>query len=301
VDEQVISTQPISPAEILGEIERCFVDVLREHRPAMSMNAFRDECLQRGMNVNSFYQYTTYSPIICRLTREIYALVGENVPPGSIEDIPQLSARTSVLVDHGWTDDGRIWISYRLNISNVRNGVFTVPAALKGLLSGEFFIESSGTGSRTIISIEGDRLTGLHRPIAIRGGQPADVVIIAFDPRRDSAELRFGEEESKFSDKAGADATSPISLCAAPSNSDQPTARITADDLMGAGKEWRPISTAPVGEELEVRLEDPFGRYVLLFPCKLVSGLGWINSRLETPLRAEPVDWRYWDDASIHF
>ena len=301
VDEHVISNQPISPAETLGEIERCFVDVLREHGPAMSSNAFRDECLKRGMNANSFYQYITYSPIICRLIREVYALVGADVPPGSIEDIPQSFAKAPVLIGHDWTDDGRIRISYRLNTSNVRNGVFTLPSALKGLLSGEFFIQSSGTGSRTIISAEGGRLTGLHRPIAIRGGQPDDVIIVAFDPRRGSAELRFGEEDSKLSNETGTDAASPISFGTTPSDLSRLTPPITADDLMGVGKEWQSISTAPVEEELEVRLEDPFGRYVLLFPCKLVPGRGWINSRLETPLRAEPVDWRYWDEASIHF
>ena len=253
------------------------------------------------MKVNTFYQYITYSPIICRLVREIYALVGADIPPGSIEDIPQ-TAKTPVLMDHGWTDDGRIWVSYQLNTSNVRNGVFTLPAAFKGLLSGGFFIKSSGTGSRTIISAEGDRLTGLHRPIAIRGGQPDDVIVVAFDPRRGCAELRFGEEDSRFSNETSTDAASScISFGTTPSDSDRLTSPITADLLMGVGKKWRPISTAPVEEDLEVRLEDPFGRYILLFPCKLVPGRGWINSRLETPLRAEPVDWRHWDEASIHF
>ena len=168
-------------------------------------------------------------------------------------------------------------------------------------MSGEFFIQSSGTGSRTIISAEGGRLTGLHRPIAIRGGQPDDVIIVAFDPRRGSAELQFGEEDSKLSNETGTDAASPISFGTTPSDLSRLTPPITADDLMGVGKEWQPISTAPVEEELEVRLADPFGRYVLLFPCKLVPGRGWINSWVETPLRAEPIDWRYWDEASIHF
>ena len=76
--------------------------------------------------------------------------------------------------------------------------------------------------------------------------------------------------------------------------------RITYNDLTGEDKEWHPISNAPADRELEVRLEDSFGRYVLLFPCKFVPDQGWINSRLETPLRIEPVDWRYWDELSIH-
>ena len=246
VDEYVISNQALSLTETLGEIESCFYDVLREHGPAMSLNALRDECLQRGMNANSFYQYITYSPIICRLVREVYALVGADVPPGTVEEIPQSSAKAPVLIGHGWTDDGRIWISYRLNASNVRNGLFTLPAALKGLLSGPFSIQSSGTGSRTIISAEGDRLTGLHRPIAIRGGQPDDVIVVAFDIRHGSADVRFGEETTGSSEATAA-VTDFGSIATTATNQEHRTPLITGNDLTGDDKKWQPISTAPVG------------------------------------------------------
>ena len=34
----------------------------------------RQKCIARGMNANTFYQYISYSPIVCRLAREVYAL-----------------------------------------------------------------------------------------------------------------------------------------------------------------------------------------------------------------------------------
>ena len=300
VDEYVISIQALSLTETLGDIERCLYDVLREHGPAMSLNALRDECLQRGMNANSFYQYITYSPIICRLVREVYSLVGADVPPGTVEEIPQSSAKVVVLISHGWTDDGRIWISYRLNASNVRNGIFTLPSALKGLLSGPFSIQSSGTGSRTIISAEGDRLTGLHRPIAIRGGQPDDVIVVAFDLRHVTAELRFGDEidgaaETKTS------TTAPSWSVGTPRHVQSLSSEIEKGAPTNDVEEWHPIATAPIEQDLKVRLEDSVGRYVLLFPCRLVPERGWINSWLETPLVADPVDWRDWDETPIDF
>jgi hypothetical protein len=76
---------------------------------------------------------------------------------------------------------------------------------------------------------------------------------------------------------------------------------ITHNDLTGDDKKWHPIANAPAEQELQVRLEDPFGRYVLLFPCRFLPGQGWINSRLETPLPADPVDWRHWDESSVRF
>jgi hypothetical protein len=184
----------------------------------MSLNALREECLRRGMNAHSFYQYITYSPIICRLVREVYTLVGADVPPGIVEHISERSVRVPVVIGHGWTDDGRIWVSYRLNASNVRSGVFSLPSALKELLRGQFSIQSLGTGSRAIILAEGDRLTGLHRLIAIRGGQPDDVIVVTFDLRRGSAELRFGEEENGVSNEAGTDERLPISFLTTPTD-----------------------------------------------------------------------------------
>jgi hypothetical protein len=144
-------------------------------------------------------------------------------------------------------------------------------------------------------------LSGLHRPVAIRGGEPGDVIIITFDLRHLSAELRFGDD-SENTNEADTTALLPNnSFVTTTINEESRSSAFAGIDLAGNDKEWKPISTAPMEENLEVRLEDPFGRYVLLFPCKLISGEGWINSWLETPLAANPVDWRYWDEASIHF
>ena len=95
----------------------------------MTMSALRDECLSRGLDANSFYQYLTYSPIVCRLAREVYCLVGAEIPPGTIGgNIEDNSTRSSSYWASAWTEDGRVWISYRLNTANLRSGQFTLPA-----------------------------------------------------------------------------------------------------------------------------------------------------------------------------
>ena len=297
--EWVIANEPLSPIETLGEVERCFCEVLREHGLVMSLSALREQCVRRGMNANSFYQYITYSPIICRLVREVYALVGAEVPPGTVEEITQSTVRGPVLVDHGWTDDGRVWISYRLNASNLRSGVFSLPASLRGKVTGNYFIQSSGTGARRAILAENDKLTGLHRPIAIRGGEQDDVIVVTFDLHHASADFQFGEKSGGVVETRTISAVStsfgggfakgdPVSVI----ENDPPTNNLGT---------WQPITTAPVDQELKVRLQDSVGRYALLFPCKLIPGQGWINSWLGTPLAADPVDWQNWDQPSIDF
>jgi hypothetical protein len=147
------------------------------------------------------------------------------------------------------------------------------------------------------------------RRCAAAGGQPDDVIVVTFDLPHGSAELRFGDE-TEDTKETNADVGAPISLVATALSEDRRTPLITGIeltggdkewDLTGSHKEWQPIATAPVEQDLEVRLEDFVGRYVLLFPCRLVPGQGWINSRLETPLPADPIDRRNWDESSLRF
>jgi hypothetical protein len=65
--------------------------------------------------------------------------------------------------------------------------------------------------------------------------------------------------------------------------------------------EWQPISTAPMLRDLEVRIVDPVGRYSLLYPCRLVPDVGWINALVATPLSIEPVEWRDWLETMTDF
>ena len=115
----------------------------------MRLNALREKSLQRSMNIHSFYQNLAYSPIIYRVASEVYALRGAEIPSGLIEERSRPDVRETVLLEHGWCDDGRVWISYRLNISNMRSGVFSLPASLKNIVSGQFLMQSTETEART--------------------------------------------------------------------------------------------------------------------------------------------------------
>jgi hypothetical protein len=47
--------------------------------------------------------------------------------------------------------------------------------------------------------------------------------------------------------------------------------------------EWKPISTAPFGRDVELQVGDRFGEHVLSFPCRLTDK-GWINAELNVTL-----------------
>jgi hypothetical protein len=76
-DQKIEAQKVLSVDDNLGETERCFYEVMRQRGPVMHANDFRDACIERGMNRNTFYQYLTYSPILRRLKSDRYSLVGQ--------------------------------------------------------------------------------------------------------------------------------------------------------------------------------------------------------------------------------
>jgi hypothetical protein len=267
----------------------------------MQLGVFRAECIDRGMNVNTFYQYLSYSPIITRFAREVYALVGSEIAPGEVEGVQRAPSPQSVIVDNGWTKDGRPWISYRLNTANLRTGVFTIPLGYRELIVGEYFAQASGTGSRDKISAKDGRLTGLRRSTAIRGGEEGDVLTFAFDLRARNVEIGFTEESFVSADSRPTETPSAFGppVAALPTGRN-PTSGQTADENVIIS-EWQPISTVPPNRNVEVQVADALGRYALLFPCRLDPEIGWFNAWLSTRLTFEPVEWREWTEKARDF
>jgi hypothetical protein len=127
--DRVVATENARLEECLGVTERCFYDVLSEFGPAMRFKDLYLECVRRGMNENTFFQYLSYSPIIYRVDHEVYSIIGAEISPGVVEQLRRKQRHVPVFVDSGWTSKGRPWIAYRLNVANIRSGTFSVPSA----------------------------------------------------------------------------------------------------------------------------------------------------------------------------
>jgi lipoprotein-anchoring transpeptidase ErfK/SrfK len=60
---------------------------------------------------------------------------------------------------------------------------------------------------------------------------------------------------------------------------------------------WRPISTAPHNQDLELRVVDEDTSATVSFPCRRTNAGVWINADLGTRLQIEPIAWRLWQKA----
>lgn len=57
---------------------------------------------------------------------------------------------------------------------------------------------------------------------------------------------------------------------------------------------WRPVSTAPSNQELEVRFVEDGKVSTLEFPCLRTNDGNWIDVDLGSAIKIEPTQWRHW-------
>ena len=117
--QRIIADPPRDWREALTGVELKLVRVLTEHGPVMERGQMEDICVRDGMNRFSFHAFVSWSPVIVQLGHSMYGRAGgRGVAAAEIDAL--LAARRArpfgrtVLDSHGWTDDGKVWLRYRL-------------------------------------------------------------------------------------------------------------------------------------------------------------------------------------------
>ena len=298
----VIANPSVAASPAPDSAEGKMLSVLEKYGPVLEGEDFAEKCVAEGMNATTHYIYRLISPVICSLRRGIFCRVGAEVPPGTVEEIVARRRTVQPVSDHGWTTGGILWFGTQLSLQTITAGGIRLASFVADLIQGEWAVKlPDGTDFGTVTCRE-SFIWPFRKVFMLLGAEPGDLAAFQFDLKARVVSVRVGgpdlfeaiqqEENGSVGDDLESKEVETIAA---------DTDHISYNDLAGDNKEWHPISIAPAEQELEVRLEDSFGRYVLLFPCKFLPGQGWINSRLETPLPAVPVDWRHWDKSSLRF
>ncbi|MEE8452375.1 MAG: sigma factor-like helix-turn-helix DNA-binding protein [Thermoguttaceae bacterium] len=195
---RVIAETPRDWEEILTGVEATLVRVLKEHGPVMERGAMEDLCVAGGMNRFSFHAFVSWSPVIAQFGHSIYGLLGTEVTGVEIRALmAQRRAKRlthRVLDDHGWTDDGKVWLAYRLSKAASTYAVITIPAALKKVVQGRF--ELLGTDGKPIgtLATKDGRAWGLGALMRQREAQVGDYVVVTLDLQQRTAVVTLGED-----------------------------------------------------------------------------------------------------------
>jgi hypothetical protein len=183
------------PGDLLGETEITMLRVLRQDGPVLPSLRFEELCLSRGMNRATFYMFLQYSPIIAKYAYGVYGLRGAGVNPGFIESLAPRRRKTRVLADYGWTQDGNIWLGYKLSKGMISSGTLSIPAAMKGFVQGEFAIKTADGAQFGTLVTRDTGTWGLGTYFRRRGGEPGDSFLIVLNLSSREAFIYIGGED----------------------------------------------------------------------------------------------------------
>lgn len=203
----VIADPPLKWEEALeGTNAYDLVMALKVFGPILTRSDFEILCLNKGMNQTSFYMYLGASPLIQRYSRGVYGLRGANVPSTAIEQLrkkvekeTQIRARTfaqnKVLLDFGRTNEGTIWIAYKLSNNSVSSGVVTTPGPMQKYLTGEFSLYSADEIHMGSLKSNQGSTWGLSPYFRRRGAEPGDSMLLLYNINSKKVSVKLGDED----------------------------------------------------------------------------------------------------------
>ena len=114
--------------------------------------------------------------------------------------------RNRVLDNYGWTEDRRIWISYRLSRGMINNGVIGIPGDNEAIPTGRLCLWAVKLGSRvgTVVCKE-NQAWGFGPFFRRRGGEQGDCLLLVFDLKTRGAQVSVGDEtltENRVADES---------------------------------------------------------------------------------------------------
>jgi len=181
----------------LTGVEAKLVAVLLAHGPVMERGAMEDLCVADGMNRFSFHAFISWSPVIAQHGPSLYGLLGTEVTPQQVKELGAQRranrAKRRVLDRHGRTDDGRVWLSYRLSKAASTYAVMTVPAALKKVVRGRFQLLSPQGRPVGHLATKDGRAWGLGAFLRQAGARIGDRIILTLDLEKRTAAVAWGD------------------------------------------------------------------------------------------------------------
>jgi len=192
---QVSLNREMDIASVFRGDQRIVVEVLQENGPVMLLEKLWQTVKARGVGHPSFWRLLAASPVLARVSKGLYGLVGANTVPGEIEEIlAKRSKRQRTLQDHGWTPTGCIWTAYCLSESTLNSGVVSIPSAKKALLDGTFDVFDLNARPCGKLRIKGGTCWGIGPYFRDAGLESGDYLVLEFDLKAKRASIITGDE-----------------------------------------------------------------------------------------------------------
>ncbi len=183
---------PFDADNELGQTERIFVEVLSSvPGGVLDREALRRACVERGMNVATFSQYTSFSPILTQPGRNVWALRGRNVDESAVQrlGVTRKRRRRSATVTR--TVDGQLVVTW--TITGPESSVFSIPIAERhGYVNHDYTASSADGTTVGTIHVDEDGTSWGYGPfVRITNAARGDRIIASFDRRGRTVSLEI--------------------------------------------------------------------------------------------------------------
>jgi hypothetical protein len=199
-DGLVTSAKPLDYRNELTGTEEVLVDVLRSTSSGvLDRTTYARRCAERGMNLHTFSQYLSFSPVINHLGTDLWSLRGVRVDPASVEVLRQMNALRpgeKRIVDYGWSESGLLWVTVRVP-ELTASPVAVIPIAVRRFLANREFAardETNNEAGRIRVSEDGV-CYGFAPYLRRRGADGGDLLMLKFDIGSSAVDLQLSDEE----------------------------------------------------------------------------------------------------------
>ncbi len=195
--QRITDRKPIDWRDVLKDTEYTMVRVLKTHGSIIPSAEFEAACLRYGMKSTTFRTYLAYSPVVAKYAYCVYGLPGATVLPGEAAHLRPRDARQKrrVLLDHGWTHNGNIWIAYRLSEAIIKTGTCGLPGRLRQLVDGKYALLTIDGATMGTMVFKESNAWGLTRFFRRRGGEPEDCLLLLLDLKDRTATIQVGSAD----------------------------------------------------------------------------------------------------------
>lgn len=197
-DAMIESVEALDYRQVLGDVERTFVEALRGSPTGLMDRAELEAAVVgRGVNSSTFSVFTTYSPILDHPAMGVWCLRGQQIEPTELEALRGVLAtrtRPRRTIAYGWQDDGTLAVTSL--ISSVNSPVIGIPRDIARYVAGRHFSARTRDGiSAGNIAIDDLGASWGYGPfLRRRGAEPGDALTVAFELTSGLATLSLGDE-----------------------------------------------------------------------------------------------------------
>jgi hypothetical protein len=196
VGDEVVAQHPFAGAIEPGSVEDTMLHALKTNGPVLPWDRLQELCIAAGMNPVTVGIYMSISPIVTRVVRGVYAVVGSKIDPGVVEELAAETAKSRRPADSGWSSRGTLWCAIQLNRGTLTSGAVHLPSFTTSMIEGkEWETRVDGKLFGTVLKARNNFAWSLAKPLVRLGAEPGDLCILDFDLVRRTVEIIIGGEE----------------------------------------------------------------------------------------------------------